>query len=145
MRMLLVTRRGERSRTRARSRRCLIGRGDLEALGAVGAVGGGQDGGRVQDDAAAEVHVVDEDGDDLVRILMWDILVVAVVGYPLHGERVDVVRVLDEQVGEYDDAVLHAAIFVDPWDTLDRDRTRSAAGLLCGGNAFTFALRRFIM
>ena len=56
---------------------------------------------------------------------MWDILVVAVGCYPLHGERVDVVGVLEEQVGEDDDAVLHPAIFVDPWERLDlRSRLR---------------------
>ena len=119
--MLLVTRRGvdpPGSPTRDIFRRG----DDPEALCAVGAVGGGEDGGSVQDDAAAEVHVVNQDGDDLVHVLIHILsLSVTVVRPPLHGERVDVARVLEEQVGEYDDAVLHAAISVDPWEIiLDR-------------------------
>ena len=122
VRMLLVTRRGVDPPSRPT--RDIFRRGDdPEALCAVGAVGGGEDGGGVQDDAAAKIHVVNQDGDDLVRVLIHMLslsVTVTVVRYPLHGERVDVARVLEEQVGEYDDAVLHAAISVDPWETLDR-------------------------
>lgn len=55
------------------------------------------------------------------------LLVAVAVSHPLHGERVDVVGVLEEQVGEDDDAVLHAAVFVDPLEeALDR------SSRLCG-------------
>ena len=119
--MLLVTRRGvDPSGSPTRD---IFRRGDdPEALRALGAVGGGEHGGGVQDDAAAKIHVVNQDGDDLVRVSIhiFSVSVAITVCYPLHGEGVDVARVLEEQVGEYDDAVLHAAIPVDPWETLDR-------------------------